>query len=253
VQVVVAGNSASLFVVPPRTVREDGTYGELLPGRLPELDVRVVHTGRWYERVDGLRSRYEEAVRNHFPDVLVLHYGMAECQTGLVPWRLSKHVLDWDQGQSSVALAYRRAVARPVWRALREGQRRASAHLAQRPHKLSPERFGRELEKVVTMVRDEVRPLVLVVDVDPPGPRVDHWLPGTTGRALRWNALLERTVDRLRHVHGDEVRLVRASQDVDPADVEALLPDGLHRNAEGHRLLADRVAAEVRAWTDRRS
>lgn len=247
-QVVVAGNSASLFVVPARSTRAEGTYGELLPALLPGLDVRVAHTGRWYDRVDQLRARYEEAVRNHFPDVLVLHYGMAECQSGLVPWRVARHFLHWDQGQSAAALGYRRAVARPTWSVLREAQRRASAHAPQRPHKLGPERFARELEKVVTMVRAEVRPLVLVVDVDPPGPRVDHWLPGTTARAARWNALLAETVDRLRRTHGDEVRLVRASQDVDPADVEALQPDGLHRNAAGHRLLAERVAAEVRSW-----
>lgn len=248
-KLVVAGTSQSLLVVPPRTDRSEGTYGELLPGLLPERDVQVVNSSRWYDRIDQLRSRYEEAVRNHFPDVLVLHYGMGECQPGLVPWRLTRHALHWDRGQSVAALAYRRAVARPVWTALREGQRRAAPAFPGRPYKLAPERYVRELVKIVTMVRSEVRPLVLVVDVDPPGPKVEHWLPGTTDRARRWNELLDRTVADLRHVHGDEVRLVRASHDVDPHDVEALLPDGLHRNAAGHRLLAERIAVEVRAWT----
>lgn len=236
-RIVVAGGSVSLLVVPDGAARGQGTYGEVLPSLLPGHDVDVRHTGQWFGLVSDLRRQYETHVRNHFPDVLVLNYGMGEAQPNVVPTFAARHFQSWDRSSHPAALWYRRQVAPPVWRRLREVQRRTS-HLP--TYRLSPERYATELRKVVTMARDETGCLVLLLDLDPPGERWLHWVPAMAER----HRLFQQVQDDLVYAFGDpDVRAVRPPQ--------VHLPDGIHRDAEGHRLTAEALAKEVGPWLAR--
>jgi hypothetical protein len=245
VRVVVAGGSVSLFVVPDGTARGEGTYGEVLPSLLPEQDVEVRHTGQWFDMVQDLRRRYETAVRNHFPDVLVLNYGMGEAQPNVVPTWAARHFQSWDRSSHPLALRYREQVAPKVWKRLREVQR-STSHWP--TYRLSPERYETELRKVVTMARDETGCLVLLLDLDPPGPRWLHWVPDMAVR----HQLFQEAQDRFVEEQADEgVRAVRVAHHVAEHGPDVLLPDGIHRSALGHRLTAEAIAEEVRAWLAR--
>ncbi len=245
-RVVVAGGSVSLFVV-PRPTRTDGTYGELLAGQLAahgvEADIR--HSGQWFDLVSDLRARYEHGVRNHFPDVLVLNYGMGECQPNVVPTWLARHLQSWDRSSAAAALAYRTEVADRAWAGLRSVQRATAGWPT---YRLAPARYARELRKVITMARDETRCLVLLLDLDPPGPRWEHWVPGMAGR----RELFQRVQDQLvRDLADPDVRTVRVAGHVAEYGFDAVLPDGIHRSPLGHRLTADALTAEVLAWRAR--
>lgn len=245
-RVVVAGGSVSLFVV-PRSGREDGNYGELLPELLRDdgLDVDVRHTGQWFDLISDLRQRYEHGVRNHFPDVLVLNYGMGESQPNVVPTWLARHLQSWDRSSHPLALRYRRHLAAPLWKVLRGVQRRTSRWPS---YRLSANRYVTELRKVVTMARDETGCLVLVLDLDPPGSRWEHWVPGMTQRWERFQHAQDRFVQEQDDAM---VRPVRVHQHIEEHGVDVLLPDGIHRSPLGHRLTAEALAEEVRAWLAR--
>lgn len=236
-RIVVAGGSVSLFVVPDGAARGEGTYGERLPALLPGHDVDVRHTGQWFDLVSDLRRRYETAVRNHFPDVLVLNYGMGEAQPNVVPTAMARHFQSWDRSSLPAAQWYRREVAPPVWRRLREVQRRTS----QLPtYRLSPARYATELRKVVSMARDETGCLVLVLDLDPPGERWLHWVPSMAERYRRFQSVQDEFV----YGYDDpDVRSVRPGAH--------LFPDGIHRDAAGHQLTAEALAREVGPWLAR--
>lgn len=246
-RVVVAGGSVSLLVVPERERREDGTYGELLPGLLAPhgLDVDVRHSGQWFDLVCDLRARYEHGVRNHFPDVLVLNYGMGEAQPAVVPTWLARHFQSWDRSSHPLALAYRREVADRAWRRLRTVQQR-TAHWP--TYRLSPQRYATELRKVVRMTRDETGALVLLLDLDPPGPRFEHWLPGLAAR----RSVFQQVQDEVVASFADPaVRSVRVAHHVAEHGAGVVTPDGIHRSAFGHRLTAQALAEEVLAWRAR--
>ncbi len=244
-RIVVAGGSVSLFVVPDGPEREGGNYGEQLPALLPGHDVEVRHTGRWFDLIGDLRARYEDSVRNHFPDVLVLNYGMGEAQPNVVPTFLARHFQSWNRSSAPAAQWYRTQVAPPVWRRLREVQRR-TAHLP--TYRLSPERYALELRKVVTMARDETGCLVLMLDLDPPGERWTHWVPSMTERRAQFQAVQDRFVADFAD---PDVRAVRVAAHVAEHGSAVLTPDGIHRSALGHRLTAEALAREVRPWLDR--
>lgn len=249
-RVVVAGNSCAQMVAPTRERPMPGTYGEQLAPLLAERGCAAVveHACRWFGLIDELRGRYEEAVRNRFPDVVVLHYGIIEAQPAVLPVGLARHATAWNRSGAALPRAYRQHVAPSLWRALRAWQRAASARSGLLTWRRTPARFSAELRQLVRLVRADTGALVLVVDIDPPGARLEHWLPGYRRRWQIYQETLRATSAELGREHPGTVRLVEASADAAALGEEAVLPDGMHRSALGHRLLAERLVREIAGW-----
>jgi lysophospholipase L1-like esterase len=241
-RVVVAGNSAASFLSPPRTVRSDGAYPELLREELCTrgLAAEVFVRSEWLGVVRDLRRDYDRVVRDRMPDVVVLNVGIIEAQPNALPLWLVRHLASWDRSGGLLARAYRQKIANPLWPVFRRYQQL----LAGLPtYRVRPRAFRAELTRLIALTRRETRALVLVLDTDPAGDRIEHWMPGMGPRRARYQALLAEVVDRF----GPDVRLLRASDDLVGREAE-LLPDGLHRNSEGHRLIAVRIAEEIATW-----
>jgi len=241
-RVLVCGNSTAVMVEPPRTGRDDGPFPERLVPALASrgVEAEVLVDGTWFGMVDGLRRRYERAIRDRTPDVVVLAYGMAECQAKVLPTAVVRHLTTWDVGAGVLARAYRRAVAPHLWRALRAWQRWAHPRVGLALSRLSPRAFRGELAHVIGMTRRETGAAVLVCDIDPGHGRLLHWLPGINDRVAAYNRLLADLVADA----GEGVVLVPTSTVVDH-DRPGLMPDGLHRSAEGHRLAAELLADAI--------
>lgn len=246
-RVVIVGGSVSVMVVPARRDISEGNYGEVLVRMLHEDGIRaeVAHQGKWFDMIHELRRRYEFAVRNRFPHVLVLNYGMGEAQAHMLPTWMARHFASWDVSTHPVARAYRSRVAPRLWRQVRRWQQWSSGRVALRTWRLSPERFRLDMQHVIEMAREETGCLVLVVDCDPPGERFEHWLPGLYQRWEVFQRVLQELVDGF---DDPMVRLVPASRTL--TDLSADLPDGIHRTAQTHRLTAELLRDEILQWLD---
>ena len=246
-RVHVLGSSAAVLVAPDHGPRDGGTYGEQLGPLLTGRGVPTVvsHAGTWFGQVQQALPQYERLVRDHFPDVLVVNYGMAECQSNALPSWVVRHVTTWDRSSHRAAHAYRERLVPKVWPLLRDYQRWAGSRDDGRTHRHPPRRFVADVSRLVDMTRKDCGSLVLLLDIDPPGPRVEHWLPGTAARVARYNELLAEVAE----AYDDDVRLVPAGALLtDPA---AQLPDGLHRTPEGHAVTAGLLADEICRWLGR--
>jgi lysophospholipase L1-like esterase len=246
-RVHVIGSSVSVMVQPRHGPRDAGTYGEQLGPLLTDAGVptTVTHAGRWFGQIHEYVSRYERDVRDPFPDVLVINFGLAECQSDLLPSRFVRHFTTWERTSRAGASFYRKRIAAPLWTVLRSYQRHASRLDRDRTHRLRPKRFVADYRRIINLVRKDCGSLVLLLDIDPPGDRVEHWLPGTRRRIRHYNELLAQVADG----YDDHVRLVRASATlVDPATE---LPDGMHRTPAGHALTARLLADEILQWLDK--
>jgi hypothetical protein len=243
-KVHVVGSSVSMFVEPAHGPRDGGTYGEQLAAMLTADGIPTVTTqvGIWFGIVKELLPRYEEDVRNRFPDVLVLNFGMGESQSNVLPHWAAKHFTTWHQTSRRGAGFYRGRVLPRVWKVARSYQRLAGRLDRDVTHRQRPASFQADMRRIINMVRKECGSLVLCIDLDPVGSRVEHWLPGSARRAAHYNRLLAEVVEEF----DDDVRLVRASTTVD--DVATMLPDGLHRTLEGHRRTAVLLADEIKQW-----
>jgi hypothetical protein len=80
-RIAVVGSSTSYMTVPHRTSRHDGPYPEHLDTELASLGVvsSTISYTRWHGMINEARQDLE-TYRSTMPDVVVINYGMAECQ-----------------------------------------------------------------------------------------------------------------------------------------------------------------------------
>lgn len=241
-RIVVTGGSVASMLSPPRTAREQGAYAELLPEVLARRGVQghVYLRSRWFGMVRDLRREYEEVIRDRMPDVVILNFGMGECQPNMLPTWFVRHLGTWNRSGRTQARAYYRFVLDPLWPALRKYQQVADRVPI---YRMSPRAFRAEMTRVIALTRLETRALVLVLDQDPAGSRLVRWMPSIRARRERYQVILQEVADRF----GPDVRLVPVSETVRGRE-EELVPDGLHRTPEGHLMMAERIADEIVAW-----
>lgn len=246
--VVVLGNSVAVLSIPGRTGSEDGTYAEVLRDRLAAagVPVRVALEGRWFDlAVHGL-DRYE-SVRAHLPDVVVLQYGLNESQPWLLPVPIVRHLLADHRVTTRTGRLYRQHVAVPVWKQVRTYRRWAAPIVGLRTWQTTPRRFGEVMRQLVRALRYDSCPLVLVLDVHPPGELLSHFLPGMPER----HAIVQRTLRETVGGFADpEVRLVEASAACTAAG-PGTSHDGIHYTPLGHRVVGELLAAQVLDWLRR--
>lgn len=239
-RVVVVGSSVTFQVAPDPVTVDDAPYPGLLDGALRDRGVEAVTQlrARWHATAKEVLARHEPWVRDALPHVVVLNVGFPDCQPRTVPTWLYRHVITWQPGLSGASVRYRARVVPLLRRVVRRWQQLVAGRLPLRLSRLSPAAFRRAVTRTVRhSVRDH-RALVLVLDIDPPGPAVQRLMPGLDARVAAYNAVL---ADVVRAAGDERVVLVRTSELV-AADPEALLPDGIHRSAAAHRLVAERLA-----------
>jgi lysophospholipase L1-like esterase len=244
-RVLVLANSVSLMA-PGRTSRAEGPYAEVLETLLiaEGIDAEVRNAGRWYEQIDRGVHRFQEEERAWSPDVVVVQYGINECQAPVLPRAVHHHFMTWETGLRRPARAYRRHLAPAAWSALRAYQRWATARIGMHGWRMAPRRFSAHLARLIALARWDHR-LVLVIDLNRPGPRMVHHLPGIDARRDRYQAAVAEAVASA----GDrDARLVAASSVVDDLGLDAALPDGLHWSPLAHRRVAEMLAAEIVPW-----
>jgi lysophospholipase L1-like esterase len=247
--VVTFGNSIPSLMLPPRKDRSEGTYTEVLADLLSGRGVPTVpHVeSEWFGFLTKAKPTYPQRVRVHTPDVVVLQFGINELQPWLAPVWLIKHLMTQGEATTRLARAYRRHITPRLWRWMRGYRRRAAPLAGMRTWQTTPRRFRQALTRLLTQIRLDGRPLVLVLDIEKPSDLMRHFLPGIDRRYDLYQALLEEIVGTMADA---EVRLVRITEI--SATLPGATPDGMHYTAEGHRAIGERLADEVTSWLEKR-
>lgn len=244
--VVAFGNSVASLMLPPRADHSEGTYVEIMADLLSGMGVPTVphQESRWFDFLHRAMRDYESRVRAHAPDVVVVNFGLNEYQPWLLPVWVVRNLLVQNEAVTRSAKAYRRWVAPRAWRAVRRYRRLAAPHVGLRTWQTTPRRFEGYLRRLLRTLRIEGRPLVLVLDIDRPNDRLEHFLPGMGGRHQVFQDLLERVV---REQGDSEVRLVRVSE-LTAALGEDATADGMHYSSATHHAVGVRLTEEVVEW-----
>lgn len=245
------GNSLPILMVPPRASRSEATYPEHLETLLRNhgLDVEVRNHSRLFGMIHEGYRRFQLDVVPWAPDVLVLHFGIIEMQPNVVPTLLSRHFTRQHTGGKGIVGVYRRRVMPRAWPKVRTFQRRASGLAGQRTWRMTPAHFEAELRRFIAVAREQ-QMLVLVCDMNRPGPRLQHFIPGITKRFERFERILEWVV---QDIDDEDVRLQHVSRGLCEEDDDVAFPDGLHFTARGHLEVAKLLADEISPWLRARS
>lgn len=244
--VVAFANSVATLQMPARSDRSQGTYVEVLADLLAAEGVPTTPhlESRWFDFLPRAMKEYESRIRVHAPDVVVVQFGLNEYQPWLLPIWVIRHLLVQNQAATRTAKAYRRTVAPKLWVAVRGYRRRAAPVVGTRTWQVTPVRFEGQMRRLLRSVRLEARPLVLVLDIDVPNDRLEHFMPGMRARHQVFQDVLARVVAER---DDDEVRLIRVSELTSAVGPTAML-DGMHYSPETHEAVGRLLAGEVISW-----
>jgi lysophospholipase L1-like esterase len=231
------------MVVPAPVADDEEAYPALLDEALLDRGLTSVthHHSRWHATVKEVLHQTEPWIRDHHPDVVVLNVGFVDCQARVLPTWLYRHSITWLPGLSRASQRYRRHAIPTLRLLVRHWQRLTVGRVGLPFSRVPPGPFAHAVKRIVKQALRDHRSLVLLLDVDGPGPALSRWQPGIASRIDAYNDLLSVIAQSF---DDPRVVLLRTSRTV-AEDQAALLPDGIHRSAEGHRRMAGAIADAV--------
>ncbi|MET0449321.1 MAG: hypothetical protein ABW004_12985 [Aeromicrobium sp.] len=209
-------------------------------------DCHVQAVTRVSERTVSILGSWQDEVLGYSPDVIVLVYGHYETIHLFLPHWLEVHANSFRGRPRAYARAYRRLVLRPAWRILARVQAKVDTSVPPTVRRRD-RTVAADLREYIGHVQKVGSPLVLVLELLPPGTRYRSWFPGMTRRIEVMNRTLHDLVTGLGR---DNVRYVRVGEIVDEhiGDLDTAVPDGFHYSPELHRHVGARLAREIDAW-----
>jgi lysophospholipase L1-like esterase len=241
--VVTFGNSVAVMQMGGQPGEPRRTYSDVLADELTDLGLpaTVALEAKWFDFLKDVADEWEERVRPHRPQVLIVQYGLNESQPYLAPVWLVRHLLRKDEHTTRLGRLYRRTLAQWLWKALRTFRRIAAPLAGTWLLQMSPHRFEQALRRLIHIAAAERGCLVLVFDVNPPGDVLTHFLPGQDKR----HAVFQQVIrDTITSIASPQVRLFAASEICAPLPKHGL-PDGMHFSPEAHELIGQALAGEI--------
>lgn len=228
----------------PRVI-EDQLLAGGRPARVRDLSVTS-------EQVRTGLKNWQRQVFNFSPDVVVLNYGLFESVHQFLPQPLERYANSLIARRGPVRDTYRKRVVRPTWVSLAKGQQRLDRILPATMFQHRPRRFAADLELLVERIQMVQSPLVLVLEVSPPGASWRSWFPGIADRIDETNGVLADVVGRADR---PDVRFFPTGEALATlvAAGEDIVPDGGHYTRAAHRALGSALADEIGAWADQQS
>lgn len=249
VRVLVKGASEVVFTAEMGGPRSDFAFGRVIEAELlragQPVDMQVNAVPSELAKF-SLRT-WEREVLGWSPDVVILHHGHYESIHLFLPRWLERHANSTRWRPGRLIALYRKLILRKVWVSLAKLQCRADARFNSLLFARKLRRVAADVEKLITNVQQVGSPLVLVLEVVPPGRRWQSWFPGLTERTAYMNEQLEAVVRRIDRPNVRYVRTVPAlTARLDPN--EEPTPDGGHYSARAHRVLGTLLAREILEW-----
>jgi hypothetical protein len=252
IRILIKGASEVVLLAEPGGPRTDFNFGRVIEagllasGRPAQVHVDAVPSAA--ARLD--LHTWQQGAIAWSPDVVVLHYGHYESIHFFLPRWLERHANSWRWRPTRLNRMYRKRVLRPLWVSLAQLQKRVD-------HRFDSLAFRRRLQRVAVDVGAQIEhlrelgaPLVLVLEVVPPGAIWREWFPGLDERTAFMNAQLEQMVQRF---DSPDVRFVRTTPELaarlDPG--EEATPDGGHYSARSHRIVGEVLTREIVTWAQR--
>ncbi len=178
------------------------------------------------------------------PDVVVLTYGYMEMIHLVLPRWLERHAHSMADRPGPIRTRYRWAL-RKVWKALARIQQRLDSHF---PMLFMRRRLrsATSMYELVKRIQQVGSPLVLIMELTPPGPPFRNWFPGLAQRMVLTNEALREVV---RRTDRPDVRFFPTNTVLAPLmEAGEVVPDGGHYTPEAHRAIGTALAEEILTW-----
>jgi lysophospholipase L1-like esterase len=233
-KIVILGNSVVLNMVPPRTQKNDGVFAELLASSLVTkgVDASVIISAEHGTVItEGLRSLERNALR-HFPDVVIINYGIVDC----TPRLFAKWWVNYVKMRSPWPIEDTLKVFfRKITSGLSNGYLRIIKGRSWVPISV----FRKALCMMLDNIRRETMARIILVNIPPSTPKRDSAIKGLDEEIVRYNSAIE-DIARLKGAF-----VIDAYRITQKWGVTEILPEGFHYNARGHALIAEEIVKRL--------
>jgi hypothetical protein len=249
IRVLVKGASEVVFISEMGGPRSDFNFGRVIEAEILRtgrpVEVRVLAAPSEQAKF-GLRT-WEHDVLGWSPDVVVLHHGHYESIHFVLPRWLERHANSTRYRPGNLQALYRAKVLRKVWVSLAKVQCRLDARLNSLLFARKLRRVAADVEKLINNMQTVGSPLVLVMEVVPPGRRWQSWFPGLVQRTEFMNRQLAAAVTRIDRPNVRFVRTLETlTEQLEPGAEPT--PDGGHYSVRAHRVLGELLGREILEW-----
>jgi lysophospholipase L1-like esterase len=240
IRVSVFGNSVALLVSgergAPRPYRTyaTGLRDRAIGGRRVEVQVHA----RIWGLVRDAMGAWADPLANERPDVVVLHYGMAEAFPCITPRRLNDALLGKRRRGGPVRDRWW-AQAKRLLITIHRLERWTDALLPWTWGRGSTSQFEHDLRHLCRQIDRQIGAAIVFMDTLPPTRVVPFASPNMARRVAANNAAIRRVADEVG------ASVVSLADAVAGYDREVALPDGLHLSVDAHRTVADALAQVI--------
>lgn len=231
--VCLLGNSVPLLMQPFRTGPDEKTYTE----HLRDQGFLMVNSAKQSAVVTDLYRFFEDECIRHFPDFVILHFGIVEATWRVRPrWLQNVFSMNaWNnsiinKGYNSPISRGIKFVSKKVYKQLVE---RACFALGLKTRWVGPRHFQFVLRDVAKRIfSDTPTRKIILIGMTPVADWVERQTPGTNKSIEEYNQLMRDIAGEYSNITFLDTSQLFADTPV-PFSV-----DGIHLNAAGHRELA---------------
>lgn len=220
-KIVIAGDSVSLRIRPPRENAEELTYAEHLTNLLP--DSTIHHLG-----VGAMSIRYQlkdnDAFIRLFPDFYILNFGIVDASTRSVPEYLFRFI-NHEAANKWILIE----LLRKIVGFLELKYRKILVKARGKTTWSSSGIFREEYIKIIRRIEKETSAKIICLSINQTNDRIENQLPGTSKNISLYNEIIREFCQRPRCIFLNTASLVGNDE----------LPDGIHFNAKGHKIIAE--------------
>lgn len=243
--VSILGNSVPLLIQPFRKSSEEKTYAE----HLRDAGFSVLSGTKQSAILSDIYTYLEDECIRHFPDYVIMHFGIVECTYRARPrWLQNFFSMNaWNnfiinkgyngpytRGMKFVAKkVYKIVIERPAfrlglkWRWMRQGDFRF---------------ILRDVSK--RLFQDTSVKKIIFMKMLPVAPWVERQAPGTQKSIISYNAILESVSQEYRNILCYDPAVLA------PDESQSISLDGIHFTAKGHERLAQELTQLLQGERD---
>ena len=218
-KILIVGNSVGIRIRP----NSHGTknYADLL------ADESEVVNKCFTGNMIGSVSRVPDFILQEQPSVIVVQFGVVELSSRSTTHRLYSY-MNYKAKRTKIG-----AFTEFFLKGMESKLRRLMVMLRFQRAWYRKDRFIKEYQSLLSGLTKDTSAKVICIGVNTPGDRVEKQLPGSRSRIKSANAEIAKICKDLNNVHFIDVEDIASE----------MIPDGIHYNEAGHKVMYDRISA----------
>lgn len=226
-KITIIGNSVALRVRPPEDHPDNKNYTQLLTEKTGVNDI-VENKAIGATTIRNWLQMNDQII-NSFPDLYIINIGVVDATTREVPlwfYRLATKKID----------NFITRLIKNIYRGLISRMRPFFSMLRGSRSWVSIKKFKKSYDELLETLIKETNARIITLPINPADERVEKQLPGSRKNHIKYNKVIEEITKKHNQYFLDLTDL----------NSEEHYPDGVHFNATGHEIVAEKIESLIK-------